>query len=117
VTGTAGDDLITVGALRPTLTGGTGRDQFAFSASFSGGATITDFTPGTDLINLRAVMSAAGITAANPLATGQVSCLRSGVNDALISMDADTTGPLPRRPLLLLKNVGCASLSASSFQF
>ncbi|MCY4745507.1 ExeM/NucH family extracellular endonuclease [Pelomonas sp. UHG3] len=117
VAGTAGDDLITVGALRPTLTGGAGRDQFAFSASFAGGATITDFTPGTDLINLRAVMSAAGITAANPQATGQVTCLRSGVSDALISMDADTTGPLPRRPLLLLKNVSCASLSASSFQF
>lgn len=117
VVGTAANDLITVGALKPTLTGGAGRDQFAFDASFTGGATITDFTPGSDLINLRAVLQAAGIAAPAPLDSGHVSCVRSGVSDSLIYMDPDASGPAPRRPLLLLKNVGCASLNASSFQF
>jgi uncharacterized protein len=117
VVGTAGDDLITVGALRPTLTGGAGRDQFAFTASFTGGATLTDFTPGTDVINLRAVLRTAGVTAAEPLASGHVSCTRGGISDALIAMDPDATGPAPRRPLLLLKNVSCASLTAGNFQF
>lgn len=117
VVGTAGDDLITVGALRPTLTGGAGRDQFAFTAGFVGGATLTDFTPGTDVINLRAVLRAAGVTAAEPLASGHVSCTRGGISDALIAMDPDATGPAPRRPLLLLKNVSCASLTAGNFQF
>ncbi|MGC3946775.1 MAG: hypothetical protein QM762_20030 [Chryseolinea sp.] len=117
VSGTAGDDLITVGALKPTLTGGAGRDQFAFTGSFTGGATIADFTPGTNVINLSAVLRAAGVTAAAPLDSGHVSCTRSGINDALIAMDPDAAGPAPRRPLLLLKNVSCTSLNASSFQF
>lgn len=117
VLGTAGDDLITVGALRPTLTGGAGRDQFAFGAGFTGGATITDFTPGADLINLRAVLQAAGITAPAPLASGHLGCTRSGAGDALLSLDPDAGGPAPRRPLLLLKRVGCAALGSASFQF
>lgn len=117
VVGTSGDDLISVGALKPTLTGGAGRDQFAFEANFTGGATITDFTPGTDVINLRAVLRAAGVTSATPLESGYVSCARSGAADALISMDPDAAGPAARRPLLLLKNVSCTALNASSFMF
>ncbi|HEY0956166.1 MAG TPA: ExeM/NucH family extracellular endonuclease [Roseateles sp.] len=117
VSGTAGDDLITVGALKPTVTGGAGRDQFAFTSGFTGGATIADFTPGTDVINLSAVLRAAGVTAAAPLDSGHVSCVRNGVSDALIYMDPDAAGPAARRPLVLLKNVSCGSLNASSFQF
>jgi len=117
VAGTAGDDLITVGALKATLTGGAGRDQFAFGTSFIGGATIADFVPGVDLINLRAVLRAANVTAAAPLDSGHVTCVRNGVSDALIYMDPDAAGPASRRPLVLLKNVTCGSLNASSFQF
>jgi len=117
VVGTAGDDLITVGALKPTLTGGAGRDQFAFTSAFTGGATIADFTQGTDVINLSAVLRAAGVTAPAPLDSGHVTCVRNGVSDALIYMDPDAAGPAPRRPLVLLKNVSCGSLNATSFQF
>lgn len=117
VTGTAGDDLITVGALKPTLTGGAGRDQFAFTASFTGGATIADFTPGIDVINLSAVLRAAGVTAAAPLSSGHVTCVRYGVNDGLIYVDPDAAGPAARRLMVLLKNVSCGSLTASSFLF
>jgi len=117
VTGTAGDDMIISGAGRRTLTGGAGRDMFVFSAGFAGGATITDFTPGSDVISLRAVLQGLGISAANPIAQGYVTCTASGA-DALINVDPDASGPAAARPLLLLKAQSCqAVLSNSHFVF
>ena len=117
VVGTAGDDLITVGAGRRTLTGGAGRDQFAFRADFTGGATITDFTPNADVIGLRGVLQGLRIQVADPISQGYVSCAASGVADALISVDPDATGPSARRPMIVLKNTTCDALSRSNYIF
>jgi predicted extracellular nuclease len=114
VVGTAGDDLIISGAGRRSLTGGAGSDQFAFSADFAGGATITDFQPGVDVINLRAVLQGLRITASSPLSQGYVKCSASG-SDALISIDPDAAGSAASRPMVLLKGVSCNALSASSY--
>lgn len=117
VVGSAGDDLITVGAGRRTLTGGAGRDQFAFRADFTGGATITDFAPGADVISLRAVLQALRVQVADPIGLGYVSCGASGVADALIYVDPDASGPSSRRPMIALKNTACDSLSRSNYIF
>jgi len=117
VVGTAGDDLITVGAGRRTLTGGAGRDQFAFRADFTGGATITDFTPNADVIGLRGVLQGLRIQVADPIGQGYVSCAASGATDALISVDPDATGPSARRPMIVLKNTTCDALSRSNYIF
>jgi len=117
VVGTAGDDLITVGAGRRTLAGGAGRDQFAFRADFTGGATITDFTPNADVIGLRGVLQGLRIQVADPISQGYVSCAASGVADALISVDPDATGPSARRPMIVLKNTMCDALSRSNYIF
>lgn len=117
VVGSAGDDLITVGAGRRTLTGGTGRDQFAFRSDFTGGATITDFAPAADVISLRAVLQALRVQVADPIGQGYVSCGASGVADALIYVDPDASGPSNRRPMIALKNTACDSLSRSNYIF
>lgn len=117
VVGTAGDDLITVGAGRRTLTGGAGRDQFAFRADFTGGATITDFTPNADVIGLRGVLQGLRIQVADPIGQGYVSCAASGATDALISVDPDATGSSARRPMIVLKNTTCDALSRSNYIF
>ena len=113
VTGTAGDDMIISGAGRRSLTGGAGRDMFVFSAGFAGGATITDFVPGTDVISLRAVLQGLGLTASNPIASGHVGCAAAGA-DALINIDPDAAGPAAARPMLLVKGLSCAALLRNS---
>jgi Ca2+-binding RTX toxin-like protein len=112
--GTAGDDILVSGAGRRTLTGGMGGDQFVFTASFTGGATITDFQPGADLISLRAVLQALGIASADPIGQRFLSCRASG-SDALISIDPDAAGPALPRAMLLIKTQPCAVLHVSNF--
>jgi uncharacterized protein len=114
VAGTAGDDIIVLGAGRRSVTGGAGQDIFLFLASYAGGATITDFTPGVDLISLRANLQALGLGAADPIAQGYLSCRAVGT-DALIQIDPDAAGPALPRPMVLIKNQACSVLQASNF--
>ena len=114
--GTAGDDILYCGAGRRSLTGGAGRDWFVFSAGFAGGATITDFEPGVDAISLRALMQSLGITSADPIGQGYVSCVASGL-DAVIRVDPDAAGPAAPRAMLLLKQQGCSVLTYGNFAF
>ncbi|HYN62663.1 MAG TPA: ExeM/NucH family extracellular endonuclease [Rubrivivax sp.] len=116
VVGTAGDDIIVSAAGRRSLTGGAGKDIFAFAAGFAGGATITDFTPGDDLISLQAVLPALGIPGTDPIGQGYVKCSTSGA-DALISIDPDAGGPATARAMILLKGNTCGVLSAANFIF
>ncbi|TBO27862.1 ExeM/NucH family extracellular endonuclease [Aquabacterium lacunae] len=113
--GTAQDDLITVGAGRRTLQGGAGADQFVFTSAYSGGATIADFRPGTDLLNLTAVLRAMGVQSDTPWATGHLQCRASGASDALVLADPDAQGPAAARALILLQGVPCAQLDNRSF--
>ncbi len=59
--GGAGNDILIGGAGRDTMTGGTGSDVFLFKSLADMGSTastrdiITDFTPGTDKIDLSAI--------------------------------------------------------------
>ncbi|CAD5371323.1 Nuclease [Rubrivivax sp. A210] len=116
VTGTAGDDIIISGAGRRTITGGGGNDQFVFSASFAGGATITDFQPGLETISLRAVLQALGISSTNPIGQGYVRCAASGA-DAMISIDPDAAGAAAPRPMVLIRGRGCSVLASANFVF
>ena len=113
VAGTAGDDIITSGAGRRTLTGGGGNDWFVFTAGFAGGATITDLNGG-DRIDLRAVLQNLGVNAAAPIAQGYLTCTSSAAG-AVINIDPDAAGPALPRAMLLLRGQGCAVLNTSTF--
>ena len=55
--GMAGDDRIIGGTGSDTLTGGEGRDTFVFDTVLDGSVdNITDFTPGQDIIELKATV-------------------------------------------------------------
>ena len=63
LTGGAGDDILDGGAGDDTLTGGAGADTFRYRLTGFGTDTITDFTDGADLIDLRDTgLSFAGLT-------------------------------------------------------
>lgn len=114
--GTAGDDVITGGIGADTLTGGAGADQFVFTSLRDGVDTITDFQPGVDRIVLTQFLQSVGITSANPIASGYVSCKAVGA-DAMIGVDPDAGGAAINRNLVLVKNQGCAVAVSGNFKF
>ena len=114
--GTAGDDVITGGIGADTLTGAAGADQFVFTSLRDGVDTITDFQPGIDRIVLTQLLQSVGITSANPIASGYVTCKAVGA-DAMIGVDPDAGGAAVSRNLVLVKNQGCAVATPGNIQF
>jgi uncharacterized delta-60 repeat protein len=55
--GGSGNDVLIGGAGADTLTGGTGRDKFVLYSQSEGADTITDFTAGQDVIDLRVMFA------------------------------------------------------------
>ena len=109
--GTAADDVLIGGPGRDLLTGGGGRNQFVYTSVLDGGDTITDFRPGRDSLVLTALLRSVAAPA-DALASGHVVCAAQGA-DALVSIDADgRAGAARARPLVLLRNLGCAALTS-----
>ena len=117
IRGSDGDDVIEGGPGADMLTGGKGRDQFVYSSMLDAGDTITDFTVGEDTLVLTKLLQAVGISQADPLGSGYVTCTVSGAN-AVIGIDTDgSAGPIKTKPLLQLKGVACSAITAASFKF
>lgn len=115
MTGTAGKDVIFATGNPDTLTGGGGADQFVFQsgAAVGGGGTgqdtITDFTAGTDKIDLRFYADAPDATSLATWLAGHAH--DQGNGDTLIDLDQSQT----RTDTILLKNVALQNLHASDF--
>lgn len=110
ITGTPGDDVITGGAGADTIHGGAGRDVFVYLSMRDAADTLGDFVPGTDRIDLDAVLASVGTTVGNAWSAGVVKLLASGPH-TLVQIDADGhAGPGLPRTLLTLQNVAPAAL-------
>ena len=118
INGTPGDDAIQGGQGADTLSGGLGRDLFIYTSLRDAIDTITDFQPGTDLLDLAALLQSLGISSADPLGSGHVACAVSG-SAAIVSIDPDgNAGSAVKRPLVRLNNLDCGSLmNAGNFAF
>ena len=111
--GTAGDDIINGGPGADTLTGGAGADIFVYGNLREAGDTITDFTPGIDRIDLRALFASIGYSGSNPVADGYLKLVSTAAGTS-VQIDADgTAGAGLARPLVLLKDVPLNTLSVS----
>jgi len=110
LTGSPGDDLIIGGAGADTLTGGAGTNVFVYQSMRDAGDSITDFVPGKDLLDLRALLASIGAAPATAVSGGVVRLVASGVH-TLLQIDTDgSAGIAAPRTLATLLNVSPAAL-------
>ena len=91
--GGEGADTITGGTGDDTLTGGAGADTFVF-ASGDGNDTITDFTNGTDTIDLSAITAITGFSDLTVTQEGDDTKIDLGENVGEIILENFTSGDL-----------------------
>ncbi len=114
LTGTPNSDIFHAGQNSVVLTGDGGADTFVFDAVPWNAGQITDFTPGTDKIDLSALLSAAGYTGSDPVADGWVTFTLDGHGDTQLFFDAhDAANPWPSL-ITTLDNLAPTGLTAAN---
>jgi Ca2+-binding RTX toxin-like protein len=108
-TGGTGNDELVGGTARAALTGGGGKDAFILTAG-AHDHVVTDFHVGEDVLDLRAVLKAAGYQGSDPIAAGVLSVTQSGA-DTLFSLDPDgAAGHGASHALVTLQHVTASAL-------
>lgn len=111
--GTAGDDRITGGSGADVLTGGAGVDTFVYTSTRDAADVITDFAPGTDRIDITALLQSIGYIGSNAIADGIVRLANSSAG-LVLQIDTDgNAGPAAARPLVTLTGVTAAQINAA----
>ncbi len=90
--GGAGDDTLNTSRGSDTLTGGAGADRFAFADVPWSPADITDFQPGVDVLDLRAVFAHSSFVAGDPVAQHYLGFIGDGAGGTKVLFDADGWG-------------------------
>jgi hypothetical protein len=114
LTGGAGNDTLNAGRGPDQLTGGDGADHFAWAAEPWNAGHVTDFRPGIDKLDLRALLHA--YTGADPIADHWME-LRTTLAGTQVYIDTDgPSGPSPYMFLITtLDHVQAAQLNAGDW--
>ncbi|MDB5451414.1 MAG: exsH, partial [Phenylobacterium sp.] len=119
LTGGAGADTLTAGQGPDVLTGAAGADHFVFGALPWNAGHVTDFTPGTDVLDLRALFAQSGYAGSDPIADGYLKLESDGAGGTKVLFDTDgpgTANPWPFQ-ITTLDGVAPSSLHASDWLF
>ena len=87
--GSAGADTLTAGQGPDTLTGLGGKDVFVFVKLPWNAGHITDFTAGSDLLDLRPLFHDLGYAGPNPVADHWLEFRPDGAGDTAVYLDSD----------------------------
>lgn len=90
--GGAGDDTLIGGSGPDVMTGAGGADHFAFQALPWSAADITDFTDGTDKLDLSGLLSSVGYAGSDPIGDGYVKLIDDGSGGTWLYFDTDGHG-------------------------
>jgi len=113
--GGAGNDILVAGKGAGILTGGAGSDIFQYNSVTTGGR-VTDFTDGTDVLDLRGLFS--NYNGSNPIADGYLSFSSDGAGGTKVYFDADgSAGSSLKKLVTTLAGVSPGSLSLQSDVF
>lgn len=117
ITGTAAADTIRGNQAADTLTGGAGADTFVYKTLRDGIDTITDFTPGTDVLDFTELLASVGYKGTTyqylPLTDGTVRAIDSA-DGALVQVKSAGV----YRTMVVLRGLTAAQASAvDNFRF
>ncbi len=119
LTGGPGADILLASQGADRLTGGGGADRFEFPAKPWSAGQITDFAPGSDILDLRSLFASAGYRGSNPVADGYLRLDHDGAGGTKVSFDQDGWGsgnPWPTT-ITTLNGVAPSSLHAGDWLF
>jgi beta-glucanase (GH16 family) len=113
IAGGSGNDTLIAGHGSDTLIGGGGADTFVYNAVPWNAGQITDFTPGTDKIDLTNLLAANGYTGDTPVTDGWVIFASDGNGNTILEVDThDAATPWPMT-VVTIDGVAPAAMSAS----
>lgn len=119
LTGGPGADTLVASQGADWLTGGGGDDRFEFPQKPWSAGRIADFTPGSDVLDLRSLFSAAGYRGGDPVADGYLRFVSDGAGGTKILFDQDGWGsgnPWPTT-ITTLDGVAPSSLQPDDWSF
>ncbi|RZL00976.1 MAG: ExeM/NucH family extracellular endonuclease [Rubrivivax sp.] len=113
LTGTAGDDVVSGGEGSDTITTAAGRDVLVYTSLRDGLDTVTDFTPGSDRIDLSSLLASLGTSPTQAIPGGFVRFVDTSAG-VQVQIDADgSAGPATPKPLAVLRGVTASQLLAA----
>ncbi|HVI31347.1 type I secretion C-terminal target domain-containing protein [Phenylobacterium sp.] len=117
--GGLGDDTLVAGQGPDTLTGGLGDDNFVFRTTPWSPGRITDFRPGSDDLDVSALLDGVGYTGSNPIADGYIRLQSDGRGGTQVLFDADGHGSGVQWPsvVVTLSEVAPGRLGAGDWIF
>jgi beta-glucanase (GH16 family) len=101
LTGGTGNDTLHAGHDSVVMTGGAGADSFVFDDTPWNAGHITDFTPGTDKLDVSALLNEAGYHGSQPFADGILQLAPDGSGGTILSFDSDGPGSANPWPITL----------------
>jgi uncharacterized repeat protein (TIGR03803 family) len=101
LSGGSGDDIFYAGHNSVVMTGDGGADKFVFQYLPWNAGHTTDFTPGTDKLDLHALFAASGYAGTDPIADGYLQFQSDGQGGTQVLFDPDGPGSGNPWPFLI----------------